>query len=230
MVLLVLAVLGRVLPGTAGEVGKDQGVELAGTADALETGGDLGDGSLICLVQRGPHDGADPVCRRWLDHLGSQVPQQLDPHLLVAALVVPDEVHQMGGELDRVGLAALVPAGQLPDLGPVPLGGARGEVVRAQLGRPYPGLSGDVLDRVPWQLGPHPGEPAPPGDELQLDREAQPGRPGFVPQPAHLIADQCEVLDHPVQPQIPPHPAPAPSRAVRQPGQSARRSLVQPNE
>jgi hypothetical protein len=86
---------------------------------------------------------------------------QIDADRLLAPLVVPDLIDQPGGQLHQVGAGALLPAGQLPDLGAVPLGGPRGEVVRRRPGGGDADLAGDdVLDRIARQLQPHLAEPA----------------------------------------------------------------------
>jgi hypothetical protein len=97
--------------------------------------GELGDGPLVGPMQRGPDDRRDLGRGRWLDQIHAHLPQQLGPHLFLAAFVVPDHVHQVRDELDQVGLRALVPPGQIPQLAAVPLRGAGGEVIQAQLGR-----------------------------------------------------------------------------------------------
>lgn len=141
---------------------------------------DLGNGPLVGLVQRGPDDRVDLGCGGRLDQVHAHLPPQLGPHLFLAAFVVPDHVHQVRDKLDQVGLGALVPAGQIPQLAAVPFRGTRGEVVEPELGRVDANLLRDVLDRVGRQFHAHPGKPAAPGQELELDSEAQSRRPGLV--------------------------------------------------
>jgi hypothetical protein len=178
---------GRLILGgaVAGQVGEDQRVQAAGAAlGPRQAGGDLGDGALVGLVQRGADDRVDLGRGRRLDQLRAHLPQQLGPHLLLASFVVPDHVHQVRDELDQVGPGALVPAGQIPQLAAVPFPGTGGEVVEPQLGRGNAHLLGDVLDSVGRQLQAHPGKPAAPGQELELNGEAQPGGAGLVPFPS----------------------------------------------
>ncbi|MGW3657008.1 hypothetical protein ACWD6R_15540 [Streptomyces sp. NPDC005151] len=107
----------------AGQVGEDQRVQPALAAlGPRKPGGDLGDGALVGLVQRGADDRVDLGGGRWLDQVRAHLLQQLGPHLLLATLVVPDRVHQMRDELDQVRLGALVLPGQFPQLtaGPMP--------------------------------------------------------------------------------------------------------------
>ncbi|MCY0950462.1 hypothetical protein OTB16_13250 [Streptomyces sp. H27-S2] len=176
--------LGRVALGgvVVGRVGEDQRIQPAGTVlFPREPCGDLGDCALISLVQRGADDRVSLGRGRRLDQVLAHLPPQLGPHLLLAALVVPDHVHQPGDELDLVGRGALVPAGQIPQLAAVPFGCAGGEVVEPQLGGGDADLLGDVLDGVGRQLQPHLGKPAAPDQKLELDGEAQPRAAGLVP-------------------------------------------------
>ncbi|WAP58173.1 hypothetical protein N6H00_26205 [Streptomyces sp. S465] len=173
---------GRLGLPSAGQVGEDQCVQAAGAVlGPREPVGDLGDGALVGLMERGADDRVDLGCGRRLDQVRAHLPQQLGPHLFLAAFVVPDHVHQVRDELDQVGLGALVPAGQIPQLAAVPLGCAGGEVVEPQLGDGDADLLGDVLDRVGRQLQAHSGKPAAPGQILELNGEAQPGSAGLVP-------------------------------------------------
>nr|WP_239149411.1 hypothetical protein [Streptomyces sp. SID12501] len=166
----------------AGRIREDQRVQSAGAVFfPREACGDLDDGPVVGLVQRGPDDRCNLGRGRRLDQVCPHLPQQLGPHLFLAAFVVPDHVHQVRDELDQVGLRALVPPGQIPQLAAVPLRDAGGEVIEPQLGRGDAHLLGDMLDRIGRQLQTHLGKPAAPGQKLQLDGEAQPRGAGLVP-------------------------------------------------
>ncbi|WSN70067.1 hypothetical protein OG467_40890 [Streptomyces sp. NBC_01361] len=129
------------------DVGEDQGVQPPRAPFIpRQPGGALVDRAVLGLVERGGDDGGDLVGRGRLVQVGAHLLEQLGVDRLLAALVVPDLIDQPRGELHHVGAGALVPAGQVPQLGAVPLGGLGGAVVRGRLADVDADLAGAVLD------------------------------------------------------------------------------------
>jgi len=67
--------------------------------------------------------------------------------------------------------------------------------VRGVAGPELEHLFGDELDDFIRRLPTTSREPTPVGEELQQQREAQPGRARLVAQPRHLVRQKREVLD-----------------------------------
>jgi len=151
------------------------------------------------LVQRRGQDPLDPGPARRLDPLFPAVGQQLYADLIRAPLGLRDVLGQPRGQLLRIRDGAFPETQRPTDLRPVCLDLPARPVIETELSPRHSHLFGDELDDFIRQLPTTSREPTPVGEELQQQREAQPGRARLVAQPRHLVRQKRKVLDELVQ-------------------------------
>ena len=125
--------------------------------------------------------------------------QQLYADLIRAPLGLRDVLGQPRGQLLRIRDGAFPETQRPTDLRPVCLDLPARPVIETELSPRHSHLFGDELDDFIRQLPTTSREPTPVGEELQQQRETQPGRARLVAQPRHLVRQKREVLDELVQ-------------------------------